>query len=368
MTLYFAVPVILISGFFAFSSIVPFLKIPHGLVRGPEFLRLQILALSAVLVPVAVWAVTGPWLWFCLVCLFISIAVGVGSAIKFTPLWSKQSFDADPDLMADTDRHLSVVTANVKMSNRDYDKLISLARRERPDILAAIETDQKWIDALAVLKPDHLHHVEVPYDTGYGLALYSRYPLKDTEICSWITEGVPSIRTTVTLPCGDDIRLYIVHPEPPIASHSTTGRDSEIAAAGLAATEDNYPSIVAGDLNDVAWSSTTRRFQRITGMLDPRVGRGFFNTFSAFYPMFRWPLDHLFHEESFRLVSMKRLEPINSDHFPISFTLALAYGEEKEGDAPPPADDEETEEVEEMIEEEKQIDRDPIGTDWEDED
>jgi endonuclease/exonuclease/phosphatase (EEP) superfamily protein YafD len=80
---------------------------------------------------------------------------------------------------------------------------------------------------------------------------------------------------------------------------------------------------VAGDFNDVAWSHTTRRFQRIAGLLDPRVGRGLFNTFHADHAWLRFPLDHLFHSRHFALVDFARLPHIGSDHFPICAALRL---------------------------------------------
>ena len=79
--------------------------------------------------------------------------------------------------------------------------------------------------------------------------------------------------------------------------------------------------IVMGDLNDVAWSRTTRLFQRISGLLDPRVGRHYINTFHADYPLLRWSLDHVFHSTDFALVDMQRLAHIGSDHFPVYVVL-----------------------------------------------
>ncbi len=49
-----------------------------------------------------------------------------------------------------------------------------------------------------------------------------------------------------------------------------------------------------------------------------------FNTFHAEYPFLRWPLDHVFHSRHFKLISMRRLPPIGSDHFPLLTELAYA--------------------------------------------
>ena len=211
---------------------------------------------------------------------------------------------------------------------------------------------------------DYAYWVKVPKDNGYGICVMSRLALSDITVREVVTEGVPSVRAGVTLRSGARLRLYVIHPEPPVIHHDTKGRDSEIAHVGMEAARDPLPAIVTGDLNDVAWSSTTRSFQRLSGLLDPRVGRGFFNTFNAFHWWARWPLDHLFHDPQFRLLAMQRLEKIGSDHFPMLFKLALA-------DIPPEdsgveeADAAEKAEIRDMIAEEKKRDREAIGSDWE---
>ena len=84
------------------------------------------------------------------------------------------------------------------------------------------------------------------------------------------------------------------------------------------------PVIIGGDLNDVAWSRMTRLFLRTSGLLDPRRGRGFYNTFHADRWYMRFPLDHLFHSEHFTVSNIERLGFVGSDHFPILIDLRYA--------------------------------------------
>ena len=96
------------------------------------------------------------------------------------------------------------------------------------------------------------------------------------------------------------------------------------------------PVIVCGDLNDVAWSRTTRLFQKISRLVDPRKGRGFVSTFHAKYPPLRYPLDHVFHSPDFRLIVMRRLSNVGSDHFPVHVALSYEPAAAAEQDAPTP--------------------------------
>lgn len=344
-------------------TLLPQIKVRFGAIRGMAFLRLQVFWIAVAVIPASVLVPYGRWIGLLLATVALIQMIYIA---KFTRVWSRQSLDATPALKNDTRCHISLVTANVKKSNRDFEALIDVVCRQSPDIVMAIEVDEEWIAALeGGLAEEYAHWIKVPKDNGYGICVMSRLALSDITVRAVVTEGVPSVRTSVTLRSGAQLRLYVVHPEPPVIHHDTKGRDSEIAHVGMEAARDPLPAIVTGDLNDVAWSSTTRSFQRLSGLKDPRVGRGFFNTFNAFHWWARWPLDHLFHDPQFRLLEMARLEKIGSDHFPMLFKLALAdipAEESSEGNA----DAAEQAEIREMIAEEKNRDREAIGSDWED--
>lgn len=226
----------------------------------------------------------------------------------------KRIFDED---------HLSILEANVYMYNTNYHLLLDQVSRYKPDLVITLETGQQWADSLSPLDNDYPHTVKIPLDNTYGMLLYSKLPLSDTSINYLIEQDVPSIETTVNLKHGTEVKLYVIHPKPPSPSENnkSTERDAELVIIGKKAKEQELPVIVAGDLNDVAWSHTSRLFQRISGLLDPRIGRGFFNTYNAKYKLLRWPLDHIFHSDDFLVSRISRLPHIGSDHFPMFIEL-----------------------------------------------
>jgi endonuclease/exonuclease/phosphatase (EEP) superfamily protein YafD len=210
------------------------------------------------------------------------------------------------------------------MGNHNAARLKQIIREVDPDIILTLETDQWWKDQLQELEQTYPFTVLQPQDNTYGMLLYSRLEFINPEVKFLIQNDVPSMHTRIKLPSGQEIALHCVHPKPPFPTEdeSSTERDAELLIIGREIKKKHIPVIVMGDLNDVGWSRTSDLFQNISGLLDPRIGRGFYNTFHAKYPFLRFPLDHFFHSNHFRMVNFKRLEYFGSDHFPVFITLS----------------------------------------------
>ena len=278
----------------------------------------------------------------------------------YTPLATKQSLGPAAPQPRST---LSILVANVLMDNRQADRLLDLVREHSPDLLLTVETDAWWAEQLADLDDEYPHQVLEPLDNTYGMLLHSRLPLIEPEVKFLLEDDIPSIHAGVRLESGEIIQIHGLHPRPPYPAESleTTERDAELLNVGREIGDNReVPTLLMGDFNDVAWSYTTRLLQKISGLLDPRIGRGLYSTYSAHIPLMRWPLDHIFHSTHFKLVSLQRLPAFGSDHFPVyaEFSLEPQAPLEQEEPVPEPED---VEEAEEKIEEGEPLDVPPTA-------
>ncbi len=319
------------------ATLLPLVRSEHWIVRVFDFPRLQITTGFCVVFAGYLWIREDPSLAdnLFLGALVLCLAYQLWRMWPYTRLHPRQVKRAK---QPDQARTLSLLISNVLETNRESTKLRALIRERDPDIVLLVETDSWWEEQLREIERLRPHYLKQPQGNTYGMLLYSRLPLIDPEIRFLVQEDVPSIHTGVKLPCGDAVWLRGLHPRPPAPGENTrsTERDAELLIVAKELEQQDRPSIVAGDLNDVAWSRTSTLFRKLSGLIDPRVGRGFYSTFNANWPVIRFPLDHAFVSTHFGVAEFEVLPHVGSDHFPVYARFVLSPAQ-AEANRPPPA-------------------------------
>lgn len=307
------------------ATLLPFSHNTHWLIRGLDFPRFQLAIVAALLLAMQVMVLSFNHFSSWLMCAAVLICLGwqLWWIVPYTRCWPLE-VKAAKHVAAG--QQLSIITANVLMSNRRADLLLSQVHQHQPDVLVTLESNQWWQDQLDTLESTMPYTIKCPLDNLYGMHVYSRLPLDEAKVAFLVESDVPSMHALLTMRTGEQVRMHFIHPAPPGPTENTYSaeRDAELVIVAKSVAKRQVATIVTGDLNDVAWSRTTRLFRKLSGLLDPRVGRGMFNTFHAHYPFLRWPLDHLFHSAQFTVVKIARLADIGSDHFALMTTLAMS--------------------------------------------
>ncbi len=259
---------------------------------------------------------------------FVTVLIGcfiyqLAKVYAYTPL---SSYEVQESTIADASNTVKIYSANVLQKNKKHQLVLDEISAKDPDIILLMETDQTWKDAVhQTLSTKYPYQMLEPIDNTYGMLFYSRLPVSNKKIRHLVDKEIPSMEATVSLASGKQFQLYAIHPTPPMPQHNpmSSDRDTEMMKTAFTVHDRKLPVIVLGDFNDVTWSRTISLFRKVSKLLDPRIGRGFTNTFNAKNILMRWPLDHIFISEEFRVKSFDHTEGIKSDHFPLyaEFTL-----------------------------------------------
>lgn len=290
-----------------------------------EYPRFQKLAITVVVLAAFLWYADFSNRHDIIFIAALAINIGYLSYLIF-PYTAVAKDQMQRGAVKNDDGRITLLICNVFQDNKNVSTLLSQIRKYDPDLVLLVEVDAYWDSELKELHKRYDHRILNPLENTYGMSLYSRLELVDPVVKYLIEKDIPSIHTKIKLRNGEHIQLYGLHPEPPVPTENprSTERDAEILLVAKKAEKEKLPVIVAGDLNDVAWSYTTELFLKVSGLLDPRRGRGFYNTFHVKYPLMRWPLDHVFCSKHFQLLDLKRLPKMGSDHFPMFISLQLA--------------------------------------------
>jgi endonuclease/exonuclease/phosphatase (EEP) superfamily protein YafD len=283
-----------------------------------DYPRLQKLVLAGACLLLTAFLYHGqPLVYYLLIGLMLANIIYLASQIiPFTPLGSKQVLKATTTIPGQC---ISIMIANVYQDNQNIAGCLKQVLSINADLVLLLETNHRWDDGMAPLAQTYPYSVKVPLENTYGMLLYSKLELVNPVVKYLVEPDIPSIHTDLLLPDKTRIKLFALHPTPPVPNENprSTERDKELLLVADLAKASPLPVIVIGDMNDVAWSYTTELFLKMSGLIDPRRGRGFYNTFHAHYPILRFPLDHAFISTDFKLQTIKRLNNCGSDHFPI---------------------------------------------------
>lgn len=340
------------AALFLLVSILPLFRLKHWVFRVWEFGYIQLTFLQIAVLFLGIFAVEEKNVMFYSVSILTLgfVLYHLFLLIPFTPFYKLiQKKNRFPGSRSE---QISVIAVNVFQKNESYGKLLKLIAEQDPELLLTIETDQKWQDKLDVLDKAYPYSVKVPLQNTYGMHLYSKLELKNAEVNYYVSDDIPSIRATVVTHDGWEFLFYGIHPPPPSPTEEDTSkeRDGEMmSVAKKIRNEGNDYVVVIGDFNNVAWAASSRRFRKISGLIDPRFGRGLVSTFHAKYPFMRIPIDLMFHGERILVKEFKRLNAIDSDHFPLYCTFFVTQRDVEHSTEK--ADAENLEDMEEDIQE-----------------
>ena len=316
-----------LSLIFLATGILPVFRNKHWIFRAWEFGYIQITVLQILIFLVGFWFGQNKnvFFWIVSILLIANILYHILLLVPFTPLY--RLVQQKNKIVGKTSKQISLIAINVYQPNKSYHKLIELIDKYQPDILLTMESDKEWEKGLKSIETIYSETVKVPMENTYGMHLYSRLKLKDAKVNYFVSDDIPSISALISAPDGTEFKFFGIHPPPPSPSEEETSkeRDGEMmSVAKIIRERENDKIVVVGDFNNVAWAATTRRFRKVSGLIDPRFGRGLVSTFHAKYPFLRIPIDLMYHGEKIIIDEFKRLEPIDSDHFPLFCSFRIS--------------------------------------------
>ena len=246
-----------------------------------------------------------------------------GLIVNLAVVWPHWGGEAAPPPTADR-TSVRLLWWNVHSQNRNYAAFYELIRQESPDVIALAEITPRWEQELEPLKRDYPHVLIRAREDNFGMALYSRLPLRAAAVVYHDVEGVPMIRADIV---RDEFsfRLFAVHAVPPSSAAWTRERDEQLAWLAGRIAEYGKPVVVAGDLNTTPWNYAFSRLLDGSRLRD-RSG-GLQLTWPASFPPLYLPLDYCLTTPEIQVGSERTGPGSGSDHRPLLVELSGRTGE-----------------------------------------
>ncbi|MFT5685599.1 MAG: endonuclease/exonuclease/phosphatase (EEP) superfamily protein YafD [Myxococcota bacterium] len=204
---------------------------------------------------------------------------------------------------------LRIAVHNVHTANRDFESVLADLEASAPDVMAIIEVDDGWEDAIRRRFPNR-HILAAPRSDNFGIALVSRRAFTGEGLWETPPIGASSIDVVFNTPNGP-IRLIVTHPVPPLSKDWWRARNTQLEAVIARAASSEIPVVVAGDLN---LSPTSPAWSRIIGGSPLRRAGLPLGTWPSWLGLVGLPIDHVLTSPGLAEVGVTMLPGAGSDH------------------------------------------------------
>jgi endonuclease/exonuclease/phosphatase (EEP) superfamily protein YafD len=209
---------------------------------------------------------------------------------------------------------IRIITANVLVANRDPAGLLDVLQSGDPDVFVIVEFTDRFADALKVLEDTYPHAVLAPARGAFGIALYSRWPLRNQHVFE--LAGTSAIHAEL-LSGNDRVHVIAAHLLPPMTSTMAATRNAQLRGLGDFVGTLSGPIVVAGDLNITPYSPYFVDFTERSGLRSALRGFGPSYTWPTFMPILGIPIDHVLVSDDLEIANYARAAALGSDHFPV---------------------------------------------------
>jgi len=272
--------------------------------------RLQYLGVAGVLL--ALLALRRRWLPA--TALFVITALNALPVLPYVPVLTMATVPAPAAA------HLKVLTVNVSFRQFSARRFREIVAEAAPDILLVVEFTPHAEEVLAEFDKIFPQQLKAPAEGPYGIALWSRFPLKSAYTFPLgLAQGVEA---RVETPAGV-FTLLGAHLVSPTLPRRAEQRNEGLTMLAERRAAIAGPVIIAGDFNVTPYSPYYSDWLATTGLTDSRYGRTLSTSWPAVLPILGIPIDHVAVSNEFVILAHHRLPAFGSDHWGIMAELAL---------------------------------------------
>ena len=256
----------------------------------------------------------------------VALVAAVPNLLAVGPYLPGFSQDAAPMPASIASRPpVRLIAANLLYRQEDATATSAYLSSQSADLVVLSEFTPRWREKLRDLERTYPYFALRPRWNAWGIAVYSRHPLRAIEDLDLGDDMSSHLRVLVQLPDGL-VEVYAVHLASPPSRRQAAQRNTQLRrlAGRIAAADPALPRIVAGDFNATPYSPYFQDLLRDAGLTDPRRPFGLHFTWPT-WPVPLWiPIDHCLVAGPLTVTRVATGPRVGSDHLPLECTFRLS--------------------------------------------